>query len=160
MNNWLFSIFLIALLSYIVKIILPSGKTKLFLIFLFSISTICAIIQPIKEVFNQNYNFELPNTEFSLSQDYINSFWEYREKYYLASANAKLSQYGIEAKEAIFVFDDNISGKPLKKIKINYDNIVIIGDNKHINITSITKKTLSDLFLIEEDSIEINGYLD
>ena len=160
MNEWLYSIFLISLLGYVIKIILPNGKTNQLLIFLFSITAICSIIPPIKQVFNHEYNFNLQYQEFALNEEYIKSYSKYRQNYYLASANAKLAYYGIELKEAKFEFDDNINGKPLKKIKINFSDLVIIGDNKHINITSITKNVLSDLFLIDKEYIEINDYVD
>ena len=106
------------------------------------------------------HNFNLQYQEFALNEEYIKSYSKYRQNYYLASANAKLAYYGIELKEAKFEFDDNINGKPLKKIKINFSDLVIIGDNKHINITSITKNVLSDLFLIDKEYIEINDYVD
>ena len=101
-----------------------------------------------------NFDFEI---EYSQTQkDYDLLVYKYRKEYYLSLAKTELNEYGIDILTAEFIFDENTLGKPLKKIKINFRDLVIIGENQHINISSITKQTLSSLFLISEDFVEIN----
>ncbi len=156
MNTWLLTIFAVILISYLAQMIMPNGKTRNFLIFLISVIGVCAIISPLKnfDLENMNFDFEI---EYSQTQkDYDLLVYKYRKEYYLSLAKTELNEYGIDILTAEFIFDENTLGKPLKKIKINFRDLVIIGENQHINISSITKQTLSSLFLISEDFVEIN----
>ena len=156
MNTWLLTIFAVILISYLAQMIMPNGKTRNFLIFLISVIGVCAIISPLK-------NFDLENVDFDFEIEYSQTqkayallVYEYRKEYYLSLAKTELNAYGIDILTAEFIFDENTFGKPLKKIKINFCDLVIIGENQHINISSITKQTLSSLFLISEGFVEIN----
>ena len=59
-----------------------------------------------------------------------------------------------------FIFDDSISGNPLKKIEINFTDIVIKSNNEHINIPLIIKEILSEQFSISKESVIIYGSSD
>ena len=156
MNTWLLTIFAVILISYLAQMIMPNGKTRNFLIFLISVIGVCAIISPLKNFDLENVDFDF-EIEYSQTQkDYELLVYEYRKEYYLSLAKTELNEYGIDIFTAEFIFDENTLGKPLKKIKINFRDLVIIGENQHINISSITKQTLSSLFLISEDFVEIN----
>ena len=156
MNTWLLTIFAVILISYLAQMIMPNGKTRNFLIFLISVIGVCAIISPLKNFDLENVDFDF-EIEYSQTQkDYELLVYEYRKEYYLSLAKTELNEYGIDILTAEFIFDENTLGKPLKKIKINFRDLVIIGENQHINISSITKQTLSSLFLISEDFVEIN----
>ena len=156
MNTWLLTIFAVILISYLAQMIMPTGKTRNFLIFLISVIGVCAIISPLKNFDLENVDFDF-EIEYSQTQkDYELLVYEYRKEYYLSLAKTELNEYGIDILTAEFIFDENTLGKPLKKIKINFRDLVIIGENQHINISSITKQTLSSLFLISEDFVEIN----
>ena len=156
MNTWLLTIFAVILISYLAQMIMPNGKTRNFLIFLISVIGVCAIISPLKKFDLENVDFDF-EIEYSQTQkDYELLVYEYRKEYYLSLAKTELNEYGIDILTAEFIFDENTLGKPLKKIKINFRDLVIIGENQHINISSITKQTLSSLFLISEDFVEIN----
>ena len=156
MNTWLLTIFAVILISYLAQMIMPNGKTRNFLIFLISVIGVCAIISPLKNFDLENVDFDF-EIEYSQTQkDYELLVYEYRKEYYLSLAKTELNEYGIDIITAEFIFDENTLGKPLKKIKINFRDLVIIGENQHINISSITKQTLSSLFLISEDFVEIN----
>ena len=156
MNTWLLTIFAVILISYLAQMIMPNGKTRNFLIFLISVIGVCAIISPLKNFNLENVDFDF-EIEYSQTQkDYELLVYEYRKEYYLSLAKTELNEYGIDILTAEFIFDENTLGKPLKKIKINFRDLVIIGENQHINISSITKQTLSSLFLISEDFVEIN----
>ena len=156
MNTWLLTIFAVILISYLAQMIMPNGKTRNFLIFLISVIGVCAIISPLKNFDLENVDFDF-EIEYSQTQkDYDLLVYKYRKEYYLSLAKTELNEYGIDIFTAEFIFDENTLGKPLKKIKINFRDLVIIGENQHINISSITKQTLSSLFLISEDFVEIN----
>ncbi|MBR4420642.1 MAG: hypothetical protein IKT32_07135 [Clostridia bacterium] len=156
MNTWLLTIFAVILISYLAQMIMPTGKTRNFLIFIISVIGVCAIISPLKNFDLENVDFDF-EIEYSQNQkDYELLVYEYRKEYYLSLAKTELNKYGIDILTAEFIFDENTLGKPLKKIKINFHDLVIIGENQHINISSITKQTLSSLFLISEDFVEIN----
>ena len=156
MNNWIITVILISVFGYFTKVLLPEGKNKNLVIFAISMVSIIAIISPLLKLTTND--FEL-NFDFGLEVYIDEAFLEYsencREKYYLTIANTSLKEY-LTINNADFVFDDKASGNPLKKIIINFNDIVINQNNEHINISLIIKERLSEQFALDKESIIIN----
>lgn len=157
MNDWIISVICVSAISIIIKLILPDGRSKNTVTFIISLIGILAIISPITKIdFNNvNLNFDFQN-EIEVDKTFIEYVEDCRENYYLTMANTKLSEY-LTINKANFVFDDSQSGNPLKKIEINFDDLVIKNNNEHINISSIIKESLSQQFIISKECIIIYG---
>ena len=159
MKNWLISLISVTILGYFIKILLPEGKNKNLVLFVISVLCIVTIITPILNFSNSDFQLNL-NFENGINID--TSFLEYtescREKYYLTLSNTKLKNY-LTINRANFIFDSNLSGNPLKKIEINFSDIVINQNNEHINISLIIKENLSELFSISKECVIINGLI-
>lgn len=157
MKEWIFTLFAVSIVGYVAKILLPNGKTKNYLVFILSIVSVCALIFPIGTFSNYDdyiFSFEEVNAEIIIDENYLK---EYRQNYYFTIANSQLKKNGIEIKKIDFIFEDDKYENSLKKIKIFYGDIVMNENNQHINISSITKNLLSNLFNIDEGEIEIYG---
>ncbi len=160
MKEWIGIILILSIISYFSKTFLPNKKTYKYLNFLLAIISIVYLINPIESFIsglNGEVNFELGNTDLFQEDDNIEVLQNFRYDYYLSTANSVLQSDNLKIKKAEFVFDDKISGNPLKKIKINYVDIVINQESEHINISLIIKSKLSQAFMLEKEFIEING---
>ena len=156
MKEWIAGLFFVTFLSYIFKMLVPNGKTSSFIAFITSIITVYYIALPIKKIVNTDTDFN-----YDITIDYDSSYYDeffdnYRENYYFTMCKSKLKQHGIVIKKARFIFDDKISGNPLKKIEIYSDDLVINEENVHINIALVTVKTLCEFFNLAEECVVIN----
>ena len=160
MNGWILTITLISVMGYFIKILLPDGKNKQSVLFAVSLLSILVIITPLSKINEQDFSFNF-NYESKIELD--ETFLEYtekcREKYYLAIANTNLNDY-LSLKSAKFIFDDSVSGNPLKKIEIYFSDIVIKNNNEHINISLLIKERLSEQFTIKKECVLIYGIND
>ena len=160
MNAWILTITLISVLGYFIKILLPDGKNKQSVLFAVSLLSILIIITPLSKIKDKDFNFNIDyQTQIELDEAFINYSEKCRKKYYLDIANTCLNKY-LSINSANFIFDDTISGNPLKKIEIYFSDIVIKNNNEHINISLIIKESLSEQFSIDKESIIIYGVSD
>lgn len=156
-KEWIILICFLSITAFIVNSLLPSGKMKEICTLIFSLISIILILQPIQGFKDFSFDFEFEsiknaysyNTNFEIDDNYIS-------EYYYGLAKIELSKSGIDLKSIRFEFDDKNNQKNLKKIYINYSDLVIIDNSSHINITMIAKQRLSYLFLISQDDVIIN----
>ncbi len=157
MNTWIITITLVSVMGYLIKILLPDGKNKQSVLFAVSLLSILVIITPLTKISINDFEFDFNyDAQIQIDEAYLEYTQSCREKYYLTIANTKLSEY-LSLKSAKFVFDDTISGNPLKKIQISFSDIVIKNNNEHINIPLIIKELLSEQFSINKECVIING---
>ena len=156
MYSWILNVVLVSVTGYLIKILLPDGKNKQSVIFAISLLSIIATISPLTKISKQDFNFDLDYyNEIQVDQTFLQYSENCREKYYLTIANTKLKEY-LTINQANFIFDDTVSGNPLKKIEISLLDIVIKNNNQHINIPLIIKELLSEQFSISKESVIIN----
>ena len=156
-KEWIILICFLSITAFIVNSLLPSGKMKEICTLIFSLISIILILQPIQGFKDFSFDFEFEsiknaysyNTNFEIDDNYIS-------EYYCGLAKIELSKSGVDLKSIRFEFDDKNNQKNLKKIYINYSDLVIIDNSSHINITMIAKQRLSYLFLISQDDVIIN----
>lgn len=157
-KEWLITLVSVVLVSYIAKILLPNGKLKGFVSFIMALFLTLAIIKPISNLkFVEIDDLFDEKIEIELDQGYLEFTSAYRERYYLLMANVRLKSYGINLQKANFIFDEESSGVPLKKVEINFEDLVINSNSEHINISLILKKELAECFLLSEESIVLYG---
>ncbi len=160
MKEWIGIILILSIIGYFSKTFLPNKKTYKYLNFLLAIISVLYLISPIENFINRlngDVNLEIGNTGLFQEDENIEILQNFRYDYYLSTANSVLKNDNLKIKKAEFVFDDKISGNPLKKIKINYADIVINQESEHINIPLIIKSKLSQAFMLEKEVVEING---
>lgn len=152
MKNWILSVVAVAFFSYIAKILMPNGKTKKILTFILSAIAVLVIASPLVKIKDMT---EVPTVDIDYEYEEFDE--KCRQDFYLSMAKSKLKMINISLQSADFEFNDKNGEKTLKKINIYFDDLVIIGDNRHINISSETKKALADLFSLPEEDIIISG---
>ena len=154
MKSWVISLVFISFFSFIVNAIMPNGKMNKSTNFIFSLVLITVMLQLICGFFEKfdSINFLTHNQAYTDNE----SFDFYDQDYYLTLAKAQLKKCGINLKKADFVFDDKNPQKNLKKIYLNYSDLVIITNTPHIDITSTVKSQLAYLFMLTDKDIIIN----
>ena len=154
MKDWINVIFVLSIISFVSRMLLPNKRVDALLTFLLSVMSIIYIISPIKNLIKGEFAVGSVDFSYEYSQR-EDEFEEFRSQYYLGIVNNQLAKQKIQIKKAQFSFDDKINGKPLKKITINYDDIVINDQTEHINISLTVKKRLCEIFSLTEDAIII-----
>ncbi len=155
MTQWLLSVVGIAIISYLIKIILPENSTKNLIAFILSAVCVLVIINPLNSFLNSKQSFDFELVNFELDNDYLQFAMKCKKDYYFTISKSKLKSEGIQLNNADFIFYDNEKNQTLKKILIKKSDLVIIENGEHINISYITKKLLSELFSISEKDVEI-----
>lgn len=154
MTEWLLTIITVSITCFFIKLILPDGSTKKLVAFILSVICILFVIHPLNKIF-KNINSDYSDLTINVDYDYVKFAEECRFEYYFTLSKAKLQTEGIKLIQAEFIFSNDNSNKILKKIYIKKNNLVIIENSEHINISYVTKKTLANLFSLKEDDIEI-----
>lgn len=155
MKNWILVISCVSILSCMIKIIIPNGKSQNTIIFIFSVFLIFCIISPLsnKENFDSLFDFEYEYSE--VIDDNVNFFNKYREDYYTVCATTCLKKLGIDNCAIDIVFNNNENYNNIKKITVKYNSSVIKENIQHINIPLLIKDELSSLFGISKNFIEV-----
>lgn len=154
MSEWLLTVAGIAIISFLIKIIMPDGVTRNLVSFILSAICVLAIVNPLSSYLNKGNDYFYDLT-FELDEDYLRFATECKKDYYLTISKSTLKKRGIDLNYAEFLFSDENDIQTLKKIYIKTSDLVIIENDEHINITYITKNTLAELFSINLEQIEI-----
>lgn len=155
MKEWLIALFIVSLVAFVAKLLLPTKKTHSFLAFLLSVVSLIYILIPTLDLISGEVEFVSLKFDGVTSEYSTQNFDNLRCNYYLSIANQALKESEITINDAQFIFDDAICGKPLKKVKIYYENLVINNQLAHINISLVLKVKLSKIFNIAEENVII-----
>ena len=146
-RSYLVSVCSLVVLTEIVRLILPKGKTKRTAEIVFSLVTVITLITPLvnlKDVLSGNSWSEIA------SEDNGYGIEEVTEKYYERIASNALNDDDIPV-ENIAVKTEN---GEIKKITIYLSDLVIDEKKEHINSSEIRTR-LSTLFQIDTEVIEV-----
>ena len=156
MNSFLISILVICILFFIIKILLPLGSTNKVVLLIISCAMSLMVISPISNLVNgKNHTTFVQDFDLHLDENYINFSNECRNNYYLSLSKIHLFSIGVELNNAEFVFEQNNDKSVLKKIIIKRNDLVIIENQAHINISYEVQNALAKLFSINCEDVFI-----
>lgn len=156
MNNFLISIVVISILTFIIKILLPLGNTNKVVLLILSCATALMVVMPLKNLISNDENTVfMQEFDIQLDEKYISFSNECRGNYYLSLAKIQLSSIGVKLNNAEFVFEQNNDKSILKKIIIKKSDLVIIENQAHINISYEVQNVLAKLFSITCEDVFI-----
>lgn len=155
MKQWILVITCVSIFSCMIKILIPNGKSRNTIIFIFSVFLMFCIISPLsnKENLDSIFDFEYEYSE--IIDDNVNFFHQYKADYYTACAKTCLKKVGIDNCAVDIMFNDKGNFNEIKKITVKYNSLDIKENIQHINIPLLIKNELSALFGIPEKLIEV-----
>ncbi len=157
MKEWLLSVGIVILIISLLKIVLPNGKTKKTVMFVFGVLSILTFIKPIVNIKDGNLDLgTVFESKIDYQNDYIYFVYEKNAEIKKKEFSEKLNDLGVKnAKiDAIFSIDTKYAIK-YEKVIVNLKESVILSENKHIDIIEQIKKTASEIFRIEYKEVII-----
>lgn len=140
LSAWVLSIVGIVVLTLMVDIIIPEGKTGKYIKGVFAMLTVFVIAMPLPKIFNSEFDLEeflQQNTSASADYDVLENIYYMRlerlEQKIITSAESE----GIKNMEVKINALNNNSFVEIQSIEINLKNVVIEEKNPNINIVDI-----------------------
>lgn len=154
LTSYILSIAGIALITAITEFIMPFGRMKTLAKTIFNLFLIVAMISPIFQ-HQLLFDFDYNKSDINVDSAAVDSIKNDREVYIENLCQNALIKEGIKGVKVDIVIDKSTVYLTVKKVAINFDNLVISDKNEHINITSKTIEILAKLLNIDEELILI-----
>jgi hypothetical protein len=152
MKAYLLTVVITSVIVALAEMILPSGKLKIVVNMVFSITILLAVVSSLGKVDEMEYQtvFNQQTQNFN-GLNYINEHFDASaEKYYNSLYNDKLKENYLIAERV----EVEICNLQIIKVKVFLSNLVIPSENEHINI-NVIKSYVSHLIQIDEEKVEI-----
>ena len=155
LSAWVLSIVGIVVLTLMVDIIIPEGKTGKYIKGVFAMLTVFVIAMPLPKIFNSEFDLEeFLQQNTSASADYENIYYmrlERLEQKIITSAESE----GIKNMEVKINALNNNSFVEIQSIEINLKNVVIEGKNPNINIVDIVIDLVSKAAETDKSAVKV-----
>ena len=158
LSAWVLSIVGIVVLTLMVDIIIPEGKTGKYIKGVFAMLTVFAIAMPLPKIFNSEFDLEeflQQNTSASADYDVLENIYYMRlerlEQKIITSAESE----GIKNMEVKINALNNNSFVEIQSIEINLKNVVIEGKNPNINIVDIVIDLVSKAAETDKSAVKV-----
>lgn len=152
MKAYLLTVVITSVIVALAEMILPSGKLKIVVNMVFSITILLAVVSSLGKIDEMDYQtvFNQQTQNFN-GLNYINEHFDTSaEKYYNSLYNDKLKENDLIAERV----EVEICNLQIVKVKVFLSNLVIPSENEHINI-NVIKSYVSNLIQIDEEKVEI-----
>lgn len=156
MTDYLLGIVGIIFLITIAEIILPEGKIGHYLKSIFAIIVLLVVIEPVSKIRFNGLTFTFEQAEIDYQENYLNFIAETKIKVLNQEFTKYLYNKGIDKVDLEIIYEFNDNDFLLKKVLVNLEKTVIIGENKHINIKETVVQAVVDFFNIETKDIVVN----
>lgn len=158
LSAWVLSIVGIVVLTLMVDIIIPEGKTGKYIKVVFAMLTVFVIAMPLPKIFNSEFDLEeflQQNTSASADYDVLENIYYMRlerlEQKIITSAESE----GIKNMEVKINALNNNSFVEIQSIEINLKNVVIEGKNPNINIVDIVIDLVSKAAETDKSAVKV-----
>ena len=148
----------IVVLTLMVDIIIPEGKTGKYIKGVFAMLTVFVIAMPLPKIFNSEFDLEeflQQNTSASADYDVLENIYYMRlerlEQKIITSAESE----GIKNMEVKINALNNNSFVEIQSIEINLKNVVIEGKNPNINIVDIVIDLVSKAAETDKSAVKV-----
>ena len=158
LSAWVLSIVGIVVLTLMVDIIIPEGKTGKYIKGVFAMLTVFVIAMPLPKIFNSEFYLEeflQQNTSASADYDVLENIYYMRlerlEQKIITSAESE----GIKNMEVKINALNNNSFVEIQSIEINLKNVVIEEKNPNINIVDIVIDLVSKAAETDKSAVKV-----
>lgn len=159
MKEWILSVGSIVILTSVISLILPDGKTGKIIKCVFSLIILTVILKPILTIKD---GFEISEivfneTELYVQEDFIYYSIEEKMTNYEENILSYVKNSGIENSSVVIEYYvlENYSAK-IEKVIVNLDNQVIISDKENIDIIEDIVSYVVKLTNVQRNEVIIN----
>lgn len=146
LSAWVLSIVGIVVLTLMIDIIIPEGKTGKYIKGVFAMLTVFVIAMPLPKIFNSDFDlseFLKENTATSVDYEVLENIYELRLERIEQKIKDSAESDGIKNMEVKINAQNKNSFVEILSIEINLKNVVIDGENPNINIIEIVTELVS-----------------
>lgn len=153
-SSWVLSIAGICLLSVIIDIAMPDGKTNNIIKQVFSYVIILVVILPLPKIVNKNINLDVfEEIEFEIQENFIYNLNQSKLDMWQNNIDNTLNNkgiYGAVVSISANIFEEEMK---IKAVYVDLYNTVISEENKNINIKTEVKSVVLSILNIKEENI-------
>lgn len=153
-SSWVLSIAGICLLSVIIDIAMPDGKTNNIIKQVFSYVIILVVILPLPKIVNKNINLDVfEEIEFEIQESFIYNLNQSKLDMWQNNIDNTLNNkgiYGAVVSISANIFEEEMK---IKAVYVDLYNTVISEENKNINIKTEVKSVVLSILNIKEENI-------
>lgn len=158
MKEWVLSVCGIIILTVILHVIMPAGKTGKIIKSIFSIMCLLVFIRPVLNFKNSDFSFQnvFNQSEVIYQNDFLDYYFSEKTKRAQLGCEEYIKEQCGKVCEVKIIYEtDDQSNLIVKKVQIVTKNSVIADKNEHIDIIDKANDYLSEHFNVNKSLIEI-----
>ncbi len=154
---WILSILGIVIIGAVIDLVLPSGRMNKYVKSIFAAVTVLVIIMPLPTLFKNGCRSDgfIIGGDINLDESYLENMRAVKKASLINGLKSALSDDGIIIGE-IYIDGDFDSAVPvITGVKINLNQVVIVGQSEHINKYELILEKLTKYLTVDKDVIVI-----
>lgn len=154
-SAWILSIAGICMLSVIIDLVIPEGKTNTIIKNVFSYAIVLVVILPLPKLFKNNTDLNdlFSPVDFPMQDNYIYNVNQAKLDKWTQDINDDLVNggiYGAVVSISANIFERNME---INAVYVDLYNVVISNENKNINIKTEVVRVVLNYINIKEDKV-------
>lgn len=154
-SAWILSIAGICMLSVIIDLVVPDGKTNTIIKNVFSYAIVLVVILPLPKLFKNNTDLNdlFSPVDFPMQDNYIYNINQAKLDKWTQDINDDLVNggiYGAVVSISANIFERNME---INAVYVDLYNVVISNENKNINIKTEVVRVVLNYINIKEDKV-------
>ena len=154
-SAWILSIAGICMLSVIIDLVIPDGKTNAIIKNVFSYAIVLVVILPLPKLFKNNTDLNdlFSPVDFPMQDNYIYNVNQAKLDKWTQEINDDLVNggiYGAVVSISANIFERNME---INAVYVDLYNVVISNENKNINIKTEVVRVVLNYINIKEDKV-------
>ena len=154
-SAWILSIAGICMLSVIIDLVIPDGKTNTIIKNVFSYAIVLVVILPLPKLFKNNTDLNdlFSPVDFPMQDNYIYNVNQAKLDKWTQEINDDLVNggiYGAVVSISANIFERNME---INAVYVDLYNVVISNENKNINIKTEVVRVVLNYINIKEDKV-------
>ncbi len=154
-SAWILSIAGICMLSVIIDLVVPDGKTNTIIKNVFSYAIVLVVILPLPKLFKNNTDLNdlFSPVDFPMQDNYIYNVNQAKLDKWTQDINDDLVNggiYGAVVSISANIFERNME---INAVYVDLYNVVISNENKNINIKTEVVRVVLNYINIKEDKV-------
>lgn len=154
-SAWILSIAGICMLSVIIDLVIPDGKTNTIIKNVFSYAIVLVVILPLPKLFKNNTDLNdlFSPVDFPMQDNYIYNVNQAKLDKWTQDINDDLVSdgiYGAVVSISANIFERNME---INAVYVDLYNVVISNENKNINIKTEVVRVVLNYINIKEDKV-------
>lgn len=156
-TGWILSILGIVVIGTLVDLVLPSGKMNGYIKSVFAAITVLIIVLPLPNLLKNNFRPDsfIFGKEVELQENYIEYSNNIQVKAIERGLKEALAADGITLGTVEIECDFSATVAKVEKVKVNFGQVVIVGQSEHINKYELIRSKISQYLTIDKDVILI-----